>query len=1285
MKNSLIQNVNKIENKLKEHNFIIDYQNNSKDKFETYKKVFQNYDKIYAFWNMYNFEDFKNKYWNSINITDVYLKNHLFFRTLFSDYDFKNTWIEQDLNQWFIFSPEQTIAGENIHDQTNLLTCFSKRKLQNKQVKDILYSLETWLTYTKTIEKLLHFYSFRWSNSFKRSSLFNFELYQHSKIFQMIYWLKKFWFYFSENNLNNEKVFLKNQEKNYEITQILLRKNSLCNIFSQNFMFYLFWNSSFWTTKKETLEEIINKLQIWKLYDENTKKNINSQEEIDMKFKISWFIELFEMIISKYFLMLIYNEEKEINDQEWEKYISTTFLYLYLKDIYLIFKNASLYIVNELLKIKEDDELLKEIFTEEFIETEIKKKEKEKFDQNFETLSFQKHINTFIKYYWSIHRKEIKFWYFEDVFKFICFETKIFLYNSIYSKDEIYSTFKKQRFSFYWKVYEENKVKWEKVSEYLDVMFTFYWDWLKFLYKYIDWSVELNKYLNKNFEEKDTDEFYKFWYFWIFKMLYELIWELKYQYSKKQKNSSHAIYYWDTWISSALLEDIIFENNKVFLWEQEKIYLSMNSDLFWSWLIQNFSEVCSNIYQKYNNSYKEKILSKIYRWNWKFWYKNKESINRQIESIWIEYWTRYLSSQQHWNKKYQIVVSWLQWNQSQMKNEKIMKQFFENFSNEFDWFQDYIQLKFFQKVQKNVDNIIKKLIKLKDWFENNNEHKKILFFFDQVKFSQFWWFDSISLWFWKIYNETCDFVFTKNCLIWIWNEWYKNEKWNLHRIYWSAHFHNLNFIKYENNQIKEDKLYLPLSTKEKVISNNLQEIDLVWFRKKVLKDCWECSDFRHVYLQWFTWKKYIWFRLIELLYANWFITNVKNRKFIELLNVVDKQIINTNKKNNEYTDFEKQFRKKYKKIYFNETNSISISEQFELDSKRQKEYLSSRTFQFVLDEIFSKKIELNEENLQKLYFKYKKFLSDKTYWLLQYFSWIEYIKNALTECIKKDKKEKKRIYYLLLSDFIQTQNIYFWYEPFVFEEKITIPQNQSEFIKREILFWKLRKFWIENWITFINILSKNEINFDEIDENQTIVYYWDEESFLSKWNCEEINWIIFYNLDIEFSKNFEINMSSKNRKFESINWYKYKYYYVLHNLLKWWIFTEWNKKDNFHFYRLYTKWNISYFDFFKNYNIEQNNISFEKETNEKFEKELLSVKKYNLKKLNNKNEVFSLIEILIEEFLDKIMISDEYNLDWNDSSIYFQKTLFNKYEILNFFQEFSIIVMNIQKILLSFK
>lgn len=1268
MNNSLIQNVEKIENKLKKHNFIIDYQNNSKLKYDIYKKIFQNYDDIYAFWNMYNFEDFKNKYWNTINITYNFLENNNFFSTLFSDYDFKNAKIEQDYYQWFSFSPDQTLMWENIYDQSSLLTCFSKRKLQNKQIKDMIYSLETWLTYTKTIEKLLQFYTIRWINNFKRTSIFNFQLIKHYKIYQIIHEIKKITYFFSESNsLNNYK-------KDNELIKLLLKKDNLWNIFKESFVNYIFLN---WIWERtESLQDIINKLSIWKLYDQNTKKMITSQKELDMKFKISWFLELFESLISKYFLLLMYNEKKEILEQDTEIYTNKLFVFSKLKELYKLFKNTSLYIVNELLQIKENDELLNEIFTQEFIDKEIKNNN-QNFDQNINNLSFQNHFNTFIEYFWLLQKKEKTFDYYEDFFKFICFETKLYFFNSMYLENWSKFDSNNQKFKFFWKIYQE-KTKWkENISEYLDVEFTISSDSLSHLYQYIDWRSEVLSFINMILYKQEDQKFYQFWFFWTFKILYELIWELKYQYSKKQKNSSHAIQYCDIWSSSALLENIIFENNKVFMWEQEKLYNSINSDLFWSWLISNFSSVCTNIYQKYYDQYEEWLKWKIYRWNWSFWYKNKKSIDEQIEAIWFEYWRKYLSDFNN-NKKYSIIITWLQWKQSLIKNEKILNTFF-TFENEQDWLQEYVKLQFYKQLQKNIDKIIEKLWKLKEWFDKKNEHKKILFFFDQAKFSHISTFDSLDWWFWKLYNTTCDFIFTKNCLIWIWSEWIKSLKDNK-RIYWSSHYHWINFVKFEKNKVCKEKIYLQTPTREKCQITNLKEIDLIWFREKIYKDCLKRWNIKDVYLSWYTWKKYLWFKLIEFLYSNWFITNIKNRKFTELLKIVDQQIINTNKKNNEFEDFEKEFKKKYRNVYFNETESISILETFNQEKDKQKKYFSLRTFQFLLDELFTKNNELNEENIKKTYFKYRTFLDNQLYWLLQHFAWIEYIKNALKECILRDQKWKKKIYYLLLNDSIQTKNSYFWYDPYWGDILKKNLKNQSEYIKKEILFWKLRKFWFENWITFINILSKNEII---VEDDQIIVYYWDEESFLSKVNIEEINWLIFYNLDIELSKEFEYNMKTRKLKTESLYWYQYKNYYILHNILKWWVFTNWKTKNNFHFYRLFTKWNISYSEFFKNYNIHNNQISFEK-TNwfEKFEKELLQIEKYNLNKLNNKKDIFDLIKIMIDWFLEKISILDEYSLDWDS---YWNKTLFNVYENINFYEEFSIIIMKIKEVLDSLK
>lgn len=1206
----------KIVELLKKNQFVIDYSDHSKENIQTYKEVFSNYDEIISFWSFASFEDFKKKYWKSKNITRNVKKQNDFFWKLFQDVlcwtthleDWNNT-IYNDMFLWSWF------------DKTSTLTFFSRKQV-NDDFQSVINKLENTENKDTIYEDLIYFFNLKFSNILTNNKIvpLSSAIWNHYN-FYLEYAIQYLIKIFSSNT-----NFWWKEETILQVRKIFLNKNIEHEMFTDNFINLI----GSWIS--QNLWEMLKKLKVWKLYEQKTWISFKWEENFEVFFQVLDYYFLLKTILEKYLVTSLYNtllssiSQKVINGSEM----------IANKDVlHTLLHNANLYLVHSLLQLDEHSNLATFIFNEDYLHTLFS--EKDEYLKNTKNITineydYEDEFTTFMNVFWKWLQQ-----YNKEFFKYCCFNTKLSFF-----EQQLDFNWKKHRIDFLW-MYQKNKRNiWLQEQQFV-IQKQIYKSLFSYLWKEFDDFIQWKQTSKKYFLSID----------WYFQAIYNLIWWYLSQKSYLNESEKDTILFCDHWLQNSVLEHVVFENNKLFVWEQEQIFNTILEDIVWSGLFENLNEL--SLYQ--SNKNKENVL----RWNSRNHFKTKKDFDTWFKQLLYKLWTFEFYLER--SKKYSILITWEN-KLDDKKKEKILSSFLwnnESFNN--------ISKKEFSYLQKKIEQILKLLSttiydKLKVLTKNFEEwqseewqselfrlqSKKILIFNESSKLMvSSYLLEEYLLW--SLSNETCDFLYTKYCFHWI----QKTQK------YWKKISNNDHF------------LWLPLfSTKKQEIVKNKKHSfnDIPWFCKKEKENILHVQDaiyedikkywiwaYEQLLLPWLTWYAYSWYSYIQLLYNVWYLSRLWTKSYSDILSITKESIINT-WNTNEYDDFFKKINTSYDTIYYNETVTQDILNIYWNKEDLLKQEIVKLTYNHFINTA-NKTDRLQDWTIEKNYFRYKQECDDIVYSKLSQFWWISYIKNALTSCIEKDKhSEWKKVYYLILNDFFQIDNKYYW-EDYLVEEYNNNKsiKNNISFIKMSIIFDELYAFWKKNNIHFIDILSQDA----HMITDWIVVYYWTQLEFLSNFKQEKLNWVILYNMVLWYWWSYLSDSKSKDKL--KRNYYDYMYFHLLHNIIKWWI----QKNENFHMYQIRSE-NCIKNDIFMNW-IDNNKIEvceIENDTSKNIINTVTKTYQYE-----------NIIMRLVEEFVNKL---------FSDISVCFfteSKTnnLFEQFENLVFQKEYSIILNKINDIL----
>ncbi len=244
-------------------------------------------------------------------------------------------------------------------------------------------------------------------------------------------------------------------------------------------------------------------------------------------------------------------------------------------------------------------------------------------------------------------------------------------------------------------------------------------------------------------------------------------------------------------------------------------------------------------------------------------------------------------------------------------------------------------------------------------------------------------------------------------------------------------------------------------------------------------------------------------------------------------------------------------------------------------------------------------------------------------------------------------------------------------------DQILNQKNQSDYIHQSIFDWRLRKYTEWTNVVFIRLWSWDE-QFISEDFDWIIIYYWTEKEFIYEKQKDNINWIIFHDREIWLNRAFKKVLKSKRYRIDWLRWFQYQEYYLLANIL----LNNLNNWDNtklwkFKFIHISNKWMFSYKDFFNWLKINDLDIQETFNLNDSLNKLKNENKEIMNLRINN-NIIYWIIWDVIDEFINKV---EDITVNWLNSFAWEDDlNEFKKYNSINFQEEFSIFVNNINNL-----
>lgn len=1307
--NNVIKKTNKILNHFKDHSFAIDYSDYWAERDTMYKNIAQEFDKTFLFWRQDNFYLYKQRYDKLINISDYQNKKRDYLNFLIQDLDLPSSTI-QNLDFFrYMWAPESSIITPNYSDKSTIYTFFSWRKIQNKSLKNFLYTLNSNCSFTSTLEKLISYQMCKLNViPWKKNFIWKYELFlsqqKEWKFFNKLFKL------FVDETLYDKIDFKKLQEREISDKSVLnvlsTRKQyqdeywkKLPSIFSEEWFkiilhddksnFVYFMESYFWEKYN-----LLNS-KFYELYSNALWKNISSKEEFEYINKILQF-----SYTLRYWLYLYL---KTYNFQSWDRNLynlfntntdivtaifkdDMTFKVTELDNLFKLTKELSVFIVRDILWFDKDSKFAKLLFSKEFLKEHFDSVAKK--DLDFDNFNLKSHIENILNYFWKWQNKN-DLWVDYNVEDKLLDSIKYDVYFQVLNTP-FYPQADISTQSYAWKTKNTNffnmKSKDWKEEFVFDINIKYWIDYFDVLNKEL-----LNKYYNRTYYEiNHTLEYLFTTYHWNFEVLSELIWELFHIYENNEYfNKNHSIYFVDNWWISFQLWEEIFRNNKIFNWKEENLYLSIFNNTLWSWLVENLTEIEDDftyLYDRKDNSIENKKRRHILRWNSKFWFSSIVDFDKYYLSL-IE---RQEILKYKTNSLYlhRFHVAWIKKLDS-IKLNKFKKLFAKDDWTIFDltdWLKEVINIRhkfFWEIIDQRIENLRKQLSDLEIWFvwlhREQEKENKVLFLFDDSNINLNSSYICEDQWsFQQLFNKNCKFLFSKYVYSWFAYNWSKSFDWETTtwNFLWEVKFYESDkdwriYKTFESQRLS----YIWKKEREEAMNASWLQDYVNYVHKHVNE-----KDIRNYYLKWYAWNK---FELFEILYFfstnRYFKETWYDNSLTTLIKLIEKSIFFDEHKNR-YDELRYKFKKRYKWIEIYESYQDIFENLFTKFNKEKEQFYKETIKKYFLRENITYK---NDTELQREYLKFKRYLSDQSYKLLWYF-WLEDQIIDVLDNLRKNKWKWRETYYFITHNTLNTWNWYYLSEDDYLDlidlneyDQILNQKNQSDYIHQSIFDWRLRKYTEWTNVVFIRLWSWDE-QFISKDFDWIIIYYWTEKEFIYEKQKDNINWIIFHDREIWLNRAFKKVLKSKRYRIDWLRWFQYQEYYLLANIL----LNNLNNWDNtklwkFKFIHISNKWMFSYKDFFNWLKINDLDIQETFNLNDSLNKLKNENKEIMNLRINN-NIIYWIIWDVIDEFINKV---EDITVNWLNSFAWEDDlNEFKKYNSINFQEEFSIFVNNINNL-----